>query len=305
MLEKIIAAVFIFLQSLFSFNIAEPFFNTQTFSSQTPPIEESFFARAEISPLLPIRHWEVPEIEIDAAAAIALDINSEKILYQKNIRQERSIASLTKLVTASVILENAELDDIVTISKNAVETYGEMGNLIVKEKISIKNLLYILLMESSNDAAVALSEYLKEGKGLDLVSLMNQKTKDLGLEQTFFSDPSGLNQNNISSGWDIAQLTKYTLKQNLIWDILQTNTIDVSSADNYIHRLNTTNKLLQKFPEMIGGKTGYTEEAGECMISVIKIPEKDGKIILVILGAKDRFAEMEKLINWVEKSYVF
>lgn len=317
MWAEIFAAVAIFFQSLFGLNNPKPPFVAEQMAlvqGKTPLalVEESPFVKSYLNPILPLRRTDVSEIEINASAVIALDANSEKILYQKNIHQELPIASLTKLMTASVILENADLEQIALISKNAVDTYGEMGNLVVGEKITFKNLLYVLLMESSNDAAVALSESLKENKGLDLVELMNKKNKGLGLNNTFFNDPSGLDKNNVSSAWDLSQITKYTLKQNLIWDILHTASADLPS-DNDLptgqagrnHHLNTTNKLLQKMPEMIGGKTGYTEEAGECMIAAIQIPEKSNKIILVILGTKDRFEEMEKLINWVKKAYVF
>lgn len=310
MLAKILAVVIIFFQSLFGLNnsklpLADEQMSLVQGKTQLSLVEESFFVRSYINPILPLRRTDVSEIEINASAAIALDVNSEKILYQKNIYQKFPIASLTKLMTASVILENADLEQVASISKNAVNTYGEMGNLVVGKKITLKNLLYILLMESSNDAAVALSEYLLEDRGLDLVSLMNEKNKELELNNTFFSDPSGLNKNNVSSVWDIGQITKYTLKQNLIWDILHTASIDLPSDNGFNHHLTNTNKLLGKAPEMIGGKTGYTEEAGGCMIAVIQMPEKNSKIILVILGTDDRFKETEKLIEWVTKAYVF
>lgn len=111
---------------------------------------------------LPIRNWNISQPEIEAQAALIFEPEKNKILYQKNIEQILSIASLTKLMTGLVILEEVNLDRIVTISKEAVGAYGDMGSLVIDEKISVKNLLYALLMESSNDAAVALAEAFKD-----------------------------------------------------------------------------------------------------------------------------------------------
>ena len=111
---------------------------------------------------LPIRNWSVNQPEIEAKAALIFEPEKNKILYQKNIEQVLPIASLTKLMTGLIILEEINLDQIVTVSKEAVGAYGDMGGLVINEKISVKNLLYALLMESSNDAAIALAEAFRD-----------------------------------------------------------------------------------------------------------------------------------------------
>ena len=217
---------------------------------------------------LPIRNWNVSQPVIEAKAALIFEPEKNKILYQKNIEQVLPIASLTKLMTGLVILEEINLDQIITVSKEAVGAYGDMGGLVVNEKISVKNLLHALLMESSNDAAVALAEAFKE---VPLVYLMNKKAEELGLIKTHFVEPTGYNPANLSTALDLAKLVKYSLNQPVIWQIFKTVSIDLSSADGIInHHFTNTNQLLNSWPTIIGGKTGYTDEAQGCMILVIE-----------------------------------
>lgn len=321
MLTKIIATIIILFQSFIGFIINNNSNSLTTSNStnqkqeiepsyyQLPKTEDLPFLNSEINPILPLRRWDIPNIEIQAFSALILDIESEKILYQKNIEEKIPIASLTKLMTALIILETTDLDKIVTVSKKAVETYGKMGKLRVGEKISVKNLLYALLIESSNDAAVSLAEnygneFSQNDRLDEFVDLMNKKALELGLKNTHFVDPSGLNPDNISTAWDLSQLTKFILNKPLIWEILQIPAIDVYSADGlYNHHLVNSNKLLGHLSGVVGGKTGYTEEAKECMILVIK--EKDSNIIFVLLKSPDRFKEMKELVNWVSKAYIY
>lgn len=306
MIFEIISAIVIFFQTLFGSNHSG---NISEASLSTPLSENTIFIENKISPTLPIRNWNIENIDIDAASVIAFDLKSKSILYQKNIEEKRPIASLTKIFTTTIFLENIsknELDEATTVSKNAIDTYGQMGNLSVDEKISLKGLLYMMLLQSSNDAAVAIMEYLQTARGINLVDRMNEKATELNLQNTFFADPAGLDPQTISSALDLIKIIKYALNQNLIWEIMRLDSIDLYSADGqHLHHLSNTNKLLNKLPNVIGGKTGYIDEAGECMILVINIPEKENKIILVVLGAKDRFAETEKLANWINEAYVF
>lgn len=258
---------------------------------------------------LPIRDWGIDDPETETKAAIVVDEN--KILYQNNIDQILSIASLTKLMTALIVLENMHLEEIVTVSEKAIAAYGDQGSLAVDEKITAQNLLYALLMESSNDAAMALAEHYdkknNQNNGLSFVDLMNKKTEELGLNNTHFIDPSGYEMFNVSTAREIVQIVKYSFNQPLIWQILKTPTINLSSADRKInHYWVNTDELLNRLPNIIGGKTGYTEEAQGCLILVIEYPseaEIKERLITVVLGAQERFLETEKLIEWVEKAY--
>jgi len=267
---------------------------------------------------LPIRNWNISQPEIEAEAAL-ISMTGGKILYQKNIDNILPIASLTKLMTGLIVLENIDLDQIVTVSKEAVAAYGDMGGLVIDEEISVRNLLYALLMESSNDAAITLAEAFgdaSEGQSFELVHLMNEKAKELGLTKTYFVEPTGYEPANLSTALDLSKLVKYSLKQPLIWQILKTSVIDLSSANGLInHHLTNTNQLLNYWPGIVGGKTGYTNEAQGCMILVIEQELNKTKnyigqpsseyLIIIVLGAQERFSETVKLIDWAKEAYIW
>ncbi|MFH1460803.1 MAG: hypothetical protein ABIF84_00035, partial [Patescibacteria group bacterium] len=199
--------------------------------------------------------------------------------------------------------ENIDLEEIVVVSRKAVAAYGEQGKLRVDEKISVKNLLHALLMESSNDAAVALAEAVEQKTNKNFVELMNQKARQLGLIKTIFIDSSGYEPANVSTVREIAILVDDSFKEPIIWQILKTPTIDLFSADGKInHYWVNTDQLLNRLPNIIGGKTGYTEEAQGCLVIAFKRPE-GGRLVSVVLGAQEKFLETEKLINWVEQAY--
>ncbi|MDP1629508.1 MAG: serine hydrolase, partial [bacterium] len=234
----------------------------------------------------PIRNWNTPSIELEARAGIAADFSSGRLFYQKNIDETLPIASLTKLMSALVVLENYNLDDLVKISKEAIMTEGDKGGLIMDEELSVEALLKIMLIESSNDAAVALAEKIGVQR---FIESMNQRASDLNMSQTKFKDPAGLNGGNVSSVSDLLKLARHLF---FVWpeiaEITKTQTATVSSVDGKInHQPKNTNKLLGKIPEILGGKTGYSDEANGCLLVLMQINEKN-KIITVALGSPDR-----------------
>ena len=295
-----------------SLNEAALVFNAEDYRF---PLSENMFLASQLIPTYPFRNWNVSNPEISAKIALVFDVSRQKILWQKNgLHEKRPIASLTKLATALAIMENAKLDDVYKVSKKAVEAHGEMGNLRVGEELTVKNLLYALLVESSNDAATALAENISAQGGSaqggrvvkNLVGLMNQKARELGLVNTFFSDPSGLDPQNYSSAWDLNRLMQEVAKYPELQEIMQTASIDLLSVDGrFNHHLTSTNQLLGRFPEIIGGKTGYTEEAGNCIVLAIKSPDKQGTIIIVIIDSEDRIAEGAALIKWTENAFLW
>lgn len=276
------------------------------------PSAQDTLLTASLNPnFMPVRDWTIKEPEIEAKAAAVFDPNGEKFLYQKNVKEKLPIASLTKIMTATVTLENLALDNIITISKKAVMTEGENGQLVIGEELSIRDLLYIMLIESSNDAAVALAaafDVQHSTSETHFVALMNKKIKEIGLENTHFVDSTGISKWNYSTAMDLAQLTKYSFNsKSLIWQILGIKEIEIHSQNKETtHQLINTNKLLDKVPQMIGGKTGFTEEAGGCMLTMIKIPDKPGEyLITIILGSENRELETKKLIEWINKAYLW
>lgn len=247
---------------------------------------------------LPKRNWTAPFLELKAQAALAIKTDGSRIYYNKNIETQRPVASLTKLMTAIIVLENYDLDEVIKIPLNAVRREGATGDLKPDESITVRSLLNIMLIDSSNDAAFALAE-----KRADFVSLMNKKAKELGLANTHFSNPDGLDEpGNYSSALDVEKIFSYLInKYPEAFEILKTKNMVVYSADGKIeHRLKNTNELFDKVNEVVAGKTGYTSEAGGSLILLTR-----DNIITVVLGSPDRFGESEKLIRWLKSAYIW
>ena len=259
--------------------------------------------------LKPTRDWSVEDLQIAAKAAICVETSStdkNKFLFKKNENEQLPIASLTKLMTALVVLENKDkdydLDKVTVISQEAVDQPGGQGLLTPEENLSIENLLYIMLVESSNDAAYSLAEV----KGFEqFVGLMNLKAMELGLFGSNFVDAAGLSSNNYSTAEDLVRLTKYLLENHpLIWEILSLDKFKLYTPQGkFHHELSNTNELLGKIPDVVGGKTGKTDEAKGCLLLVLKNQKDQNYLIYIVLGSGDRFGETKKLIDWVNQAY--
>ncbi|MBD3282546.1 MAG: hypothetical protein GF387_02980 [Candidatus Portnoybacteria bacterium] len=259
----------------------------------------------------PIRDWSVDDPDVIARSAVVVNFDKEngkdRVLFQKNSKEVLPIASLTKVMTAMIALDNFSLDEKIKVSHDSVMTLGNKGGLIRGEELSVESLLYIMLIESSNDAAMALA---RDGRipYNDFISFMNQKVVDLGLENTSFIDPAGLDPLNQSTAMEFAFLVKQALNYPLIWDIFKIKETEVFSTDNkFIHSIVNTNKLLGKISLFRGGKTGYTNEAGECMMTLADVSASfsNNFLITIVLGSQDREEETEKLINWARKAYLW
>lgn len=255
--------------------------------------------------IFPIRNWSIDDPEILAKSAILVNSNQkDNILFQKNINEILPIASLTKIMTAIIVLENYSPEEIIKVSAQSVKTNGDTGGLIADEELTVKDLLYIMLIESSNDAAVSLATDNPRMSYNEFINLMNSKAKELGLENTSFIDSAGLSPENKSNVSEMAKLTKYALDFPVILDILKTPQSSIYSIDHrFIHNLTTTNKLLGKIPQLIGGKTGFTDEAGGCMLTVSNF--NNNYLITVVLGSEQREGDTEKLIDWAQDAWLW
>jgi len=294
-------------QDLEKFFLGRQFaYNPQILAAEANQMEFAQFIRD----IKPLRDNTVADLEINAKAVISILLNDhggEKVLFEKNPEEALPIASLSKLTTVDVILKNYDLTKEIVITKEAVSQEENFGKLKVDDVLTVEQLLYPLLMESSNDAAFALAN---DYDGVDekvFVEMMNEDARDLGLNNTHFVNSSGLDPSetepkekiNVSSARDLSQLTKYLLKTPLVWEILSTPKIIL-----YGETLVSTNKLLGVMPGIIGGKTGYTDTALGCFVLVTEAPNSKGQIINIILGTpNDRFGEMKKLINWTDQAY--
>jgi len=257
---------------------------------------------------LPIRNWAINEPEILAKSAIVLNFKNDKkdgVLYQKNTGKTLPIASLTKLMTAIVAIENYDPEQVIKISENSILIDGTSGGLIIGEELKIKDLLYIMLVESSNDAAMSLAQDNPSMSYEQFIQKMNEKTQELGLKNTNFKEPVGLDSYNQSTVSEIAIIAEYAFKNPLLAEILKTLETTIYSVDkNIIHKITSTNKLLGKIPQLIGGKTGYTEEAGGCLMTISNI-SNDNYLITVVLGSTQREADTENLIDWTQTAWIW
>lgn len=252
---------------------------------------------------LPALNTAIERPQLSAKSAIIYDMRSSRYLYSKSPGDRLPVASLTKLLSAIVVLENLNLDDVVIVSKESLKVDGEKQTLYLDEKIKVRDLLKMMLVESSNDAAYALRIHASSS-GIDLIGLMNRKTIELGMSNSIFHDPAGLNDAALSTSEDLVKLAIYSLKFDELWSILGEKTTSIYSIDGKIeHKINSTNQLLGIVPNIIGGKTGYTDKALGCMLLVVDIPGKNDKIISIVLGSVERFTDTEKLVDWTKRAY--
>ncbi len=264
---------------------------------------------------IPIRNWNINEPEVEARSAAifsfnpqtgqSLDFEASQILFAKDQSLILPIASLTKLMTAVIAFEKLDLNQEVIISEKAISAFGGQAGFKAGERLEVKNLLEALLIVSSNDAAYALAEAVEEKTGEGFVGLMNQKANELNLKNTRFAEPSGISPANVSTVYDIGRLVKYSFNYPLIWQITKTAELEVIAKDGQRYYWVNTDQLLNKYQNIIAGKTGYTQEAQGCLMVVYQPEDSVDYLISVVLGAQRRFLETEKLIGWVEKAYAW
>ncbi|MEX1063800.1 MAG: serine hydrolase [Candidatus Paceibacterota bacterium] len=271
------------------------------------PIPQAFILPISETNYLPIRNFNIIEPAVNAKAAALFDVNSGRFLYSKNVKQQLPIASLTKLMSAIVILENLDLNDIYTVSVENLNVDGQGAQLYKDEQLRGIDLLKIMLIKSSNDAALVFASEARN-KGIDFVAEMNAKALELGMTSTRFSDPAGLDDNGaFSTAFDLVKLIHHASGHDLIAEILTTKTATVASVDGKIsHYLTNTNVLLGQIPGIIIGKTGYTDGASGTMALEVGINGGRDRLISVVLGSDDasaRFVETVKIIEWAKSAY--
>ncbi len=249
--------------------------------------------------------------KISAKSALVVDVESGKVLFEKNGRYKGPIASITKLMTAIVFLENKPNWEKVITMKKIFERNGAWPKIYRGEQVKVRDLFYTSLVSSDNNSTVA----LVKSSGIpekDFVKKMNEKAKQIGMVNTFFVEPTGLSEKNVSNVYDLAKLIFYALKKEKIADAT-TRTfysfiIQNTGKKRIVHN---TDKLLDSEMNRIfkikGGKTGFTFEAGSCL--GVLVEDKQGKkIIVIVLGSKDnnaRFQEVKALTKWTFENYIW
>lgn len=241
--------------------------------------------------------------DTNSRSYVVIDRISNTILCGKKEFEKRKMASTTKIMTATVIIENFNLNDTVIVSKKAAGTGGSRLGLKTGDKISVKDLLYGLMLCSGNDAAVALAEYAA-GDTESFAQLMNEKAIELNLTNTHFETPHGLDSDeHYTTAYELALLSNYALKNKFFSQIVGTKTYTIS-INGYSKTLLNTNELLGSLNGVYGIKTGFTNGANRCLVTACKRNNID--IICVVLGAdtkKDRTKDSIKLIEYIYKNF--
>ena len=241
----------------------------------------------------------VPDIR--AAAAIIFNPETGEVLWQENAQDKRSIASITKVMTAIVFLEgNPDLSQVVTVER--ADTYAASTTYLrTNERVSLNDLLHLTLIASDNAAARALAR-VSLGTA-PFVERMNEKAVQLGLESTTFTDPSGLHAANISSAYDLSRLISYAAGNPIISPIMRTQNYTATVGRRQVAIHNTNRLLGGTDVEVMGGKTGFITKAGYCLATLLKLPQGN-PVAVVVLGAKSnpgRFWETKHLVNWMSQ----
>ncbi len=239
------------------------------------------------------------KLDINARSAIVIDYESGRILYEKYAYQKRPMASTTKIMTAIVALENGNLDDIVTVSRNAASIWGSTINLTTGEQVSFRELMYGLLMRSGNDAAIAIAEHI--GGSVDsFLEMMNEKAKEIGALNSNFTSPHGLDgTGHYSTAYDMAIIARYALSNAVFNDIVKTKTIQVGKRF-----MSNTNEMLTGYEGADGIKTGYTGKAGRCLITSAT---RDGRryiaVVLFCDSRNHRALSSKKILDYAFENY--
>jgi serine-type D-Ala-D-Ala endopeptidase (penicillin-binding protein 7) len=241
----------------------------------------------------------VPDVR--AAAAIIYDPDTNEILWEENAQTQRSIASITKVMTATVFLENdPDLSQPVTIAHSDVYQ-ASTTHLHANDKLTTDDLLHLLLIASDNAAARALARVSPQGSD-GFIRRMNEKAAELGLETTHYADPSGLLSENVSSAYDMARLITHASQDERISSIMRTNEYTVYSGGKRPITFHSTNHLLRGGDvDVRAGKTGFISKAGYCLATVLRLPQSTHNIAVVVFGARSnagRFMESRNLFKW-------
>jgi D-alanyl-D-alanine endopeptidase (penicillin-binding protein 7) len=245
----------------------------------------------------------VPDVR--AAAAIIFNPETGQVLWSENAQDKRSIASITKVMTAMVFLEdNPDLTQEITIERGDVYA-ASTTFLRTNERVSLNNVLHLTLIASDNAAARALAR-VSHGGTAAFIERMNEKALELGLESTTFADPSGLNPENVSSAYDLSRLISFASADERMAPIMRTPEYRVATSRRSFTIHSTNRLLLGGEMDVMGGKTGFISKAGYCLATLLRVPQAQGnqQVAVVVLGASSnmgRFWETRHLMNWLSE----
>lgn len=277
------------------------YYDTLRLEHLPPLVRASQFDDLEAAPYPEKKYFESAP-SLTAQAVIIRDLESFAPMYELNPSERLKPASITKLMTAIVALDYYDPDDVITVKRLApVEAEADMG-LKVGDKVSVKNLLYGLLVPSGNDAAYTLADNYPGGIE-NFLYAMNQNAKNLHLESTHFVNPAGFDDpNHYTTARDLSLLTAVALKNKMIETAVATRGITLfDAAGKKSYPVTNVNQLLGTVYGVDGVKTGFTDEAGQCLIT--SVSRNGHRIIIVLLKSEDRFTESARLAEWAFRNF--
>ena len=246
----------------------------------------------------------IPKVQASVSSAseyVLMDMDSGRVLASKNKDSPRLIASITKIMTAVIAIENKDLNEVVTIGDEVLKMYGTNIYIEPNEQMTLRDLLYGLMLRSGNDAAVAIANYVSDSEE-DFVYLMNKKAKELGMNNTEFKNPHGLDEEtqNYSTAYDMAKLMKYANTLVEFVEISGTNKWSTkSNIKSYVWY--NRNKLLNDYKYLTGGKTGYTPKAGKTLVTTAS---KDNlNLVAVSLNDSNHYETHKELYEYIFSKY--
>lgn len=239
--------------------------------------------------------YRLPVPQVSAASALLVNTTTGQILHAHNEHQRRAPASLVKTMTAMVALQRGRQDQGTIIRRPDLKA-GSLANLDTGEKLTLRQLLFLLLLPSDNAASMAIARGLA-GDVQTFVSWMNDLAASWGLEDTHFANPHGLDdENGYSTAYDVAIMASYAMNDLVFADI-------VGYSEAYVagHWVESTNELLTTYPGTVGIKTGTTDRAGECLVAMTDRPS--GKVLSVVMGSQDRFLDTRLLLDYAYANF--
>ncbi len=239
----------------------------------------------------------VSALDVSARYACVIDAQTGRVLYEKNAYERHSMASTTKIMTALLALENAKENETVTVSKNAAGTEGSSMYLSAGEKLPMETLLYGLMLNSGNDAAIAIAEHIG-GNVEHFANMMTERAHEIGAKNTQFKNPNGLDEEgHYTTAYDLALITRTALLNPRFAEIVATKHKSFPATENSIARSFTNhNKLLSLYNGCIGIKTGFTKKTGRCLVSAAK--RDHSTIICVTLNAPNDWNDHKNLLDY-------
>ena len=236
---------------------------------------------------------KVAAIGVSAECACVIDTLTGRIIYEKNMNKQHTMASTTKIMTALVALENSKPDDIITVSGNAAGTEGTSLYLKAGQKATMEDLIYGLMLQSGNDAAIAIAEGVS-GSVSEFAKLMNKKAQEIGVKNSSFKNPNGLDEEgHFTTAYDLALITREAMKNEKFREIVSTKSKQILNGTQTV---SNHNKMLRQYEGCIGVKTGFTKKSGRCLVTAAN---RNGvEVIAVTLNAPDDWNDHRNMLDY-------